>query len=166
MNFPQIAEMDNQGGNLLFYYLPIGNVSLIPRPVNGTVLSAISLKGVSDWFLGYSTNDLLSLDSQLMSNENGSYYENSVKGFYPKPSSNFIEYLYAIRHDKFILLVKDSNERIRIVGSLAQPCTLSFFEKTGSRAQDLPGVSFEFRCDSYNPCYFYPFDPSSQHPAS
>jgi hypothetical protein len=159
MNFPQIEEMDNQGGNLQFYYLPVNNVSLIPRAVNGTVLSEISLKDIANWFLGYSTNDLLSFESQLVSNEHGSYYENTVKGFYPKPSATFIEYLYDVRHRKFILLVMDSNGRLRIVGSVEQPCTLTFVEKTGTRAQDLPGVSFEFRCENYNPCYFYPFTP-------
>jgi len=155
MNFPEIAEMDNLGGNQSFSFIPFSDVALIPRPISGMVSSSISLNNGCSWFTGYSTNDYLSFDSQQVINENGSFYETKVSGFYPKPSAAFIEYLYSIRNQRFILLVKDNNGRTRIVGSILQPCALSFVEKTGLRAQDLPGVAFEFRCESYQHCYFY-----------
>ncbi|MBW6490841.1 MAG: hypothetical protein K0B15_06550 [Lentimicrobium sp.] len=162
MHFPQITEMDNQGGNLLFFYIPVTDVVSIPISSGGSVLNDITLLQGAEWFLGYSTKDTLSLESEMITNEQGSYYQHAVKGFYPKPPPALIKYFDSIRHQKFILLVMDSNNRIRIIGSLAQPCSFTFSEITGSRAQDLPGVNFGFNCVNYNPCLFYYTNPFNQ----
>jgi hypothetical protein len=155
MNFPQITEMDNQGGNLTFDYIPIPSVLFIPRPVSGKVLSPILLNVPAVWFLGYSTKDTLSFETEPVTNEQGTYYQHAVKGFYPKPSPELISHFDNMKNQKFIVRITDSNNRIRIVGGINQPCTFSYSEITGSRAQDLPGVNFEFNNANYHPCFFY-----------
>lgn len=153
MDFP-LPFLENMGGALYFYFIETSDVLSETYAANHQV-SALTLKEGAQMSAGYATPGSLSLKADPVESEHGTYFPTEVKGFFPRPPASLVAEFFNMVNRKYIVLLRDGNNKTRMAGTLEQPLRFSFSEDTGSRAQDNPGAAFRFTGNINHPPYFY-----------
>lgn len=155
MNFPQINFNENMGGIENFAFIPWNHVRQVPNPVNGIIRSPISLHPEKDWFLGYATKDSLLFQQEMVVSKEGKYWDISLSGMYPNPSTEIQNLFKTMASYRFFVLYKDRNKVYRFFGYERFPVEFKFTERSGQKPSELSYYSFSFYGKIPVPCLIY-----------
>lgn len=154
-HFPAFATADNLGGNKSFMFCPVGDIVSIPDPISNIVMTAATMATGKTFLNGYAAPKTLLFEENDQKNSAGTYFIQKISGFYPKITSTILALFKEMQNDKFILIVKDNNGYIRLVGSLEQPAQFRYKSSTASNIPSRNGISFGFEAQSIYPALFY-----------
>ncbi len=122
-NFPSIP-MDSIAGLDLFYFIPVEDVTQIPRRINQVISSLITLESGKSWYKGYAALDSQRYSEKGRRDEQGNYFESSLQGFVPE-SQDMLKLFSEMDGRKFIVWAKDNDGMHKILGTLDEPLELS-----------------------------------------
>lgn len=153
MNFLK-PESENMGGAPFFYFIPANEVTGFTK-LSDLKVSALILQSGSELSAGYASPNTLVFQATPSENEQGTIYDVLVKGFYPRPGYQMLEIFSQMVNELFIVLIKDNNGSSRIAGTIAQPLSFRFSESSSQRAQEMPGIEYQFYGKVSTSPYFY-----------
>lgn len=142
MNFLK-PESENMGGSVFFYFIPSSEVSGFTKTSDYKV-SSLVLQSGSDLSAGYASPNSLVFQATPSETEHGTVFDILIKGFYPRPGYQMMEIFSDMVNERFIVLVKDNNGNSRIAGTIDQPLSFRFSESSAQRAQEMPGIEYQF----------------------
>lgn len=142
-NFP-ISKTYNLGGLVGFKFIHSSAVETWPGVFNGKVTTSLTLKAGHEWLTGYSTPETLSFDEEGDDNPNGPIYDRLISGFVPGEKDELLDLMSQMQGQEFILLIKDPNQKQRLIGSHGTPVLFGGSYNTGATRQDLRGFKFKF----------------------
>lgn len=138
----------NLGGYQDFKFMVLSQIESFPMIFNGKALTSVVLKPNQYLFEGYGTYESLVFSEKSEENVQGIFFEQLFAGFMPGDSQDHISLMEEMQRNYFILIAKDANGLMRLIGSPANP--LSFkadFDSSGSRSGSR-GYNFEFYAPS------------------
>lgn len=142
-NFPT-PKTYNQGGLRSFKFLHRNAVNVWPGIFNSKILLPIVLNEGFVWLNGYATPLTLAYAEDSKDNENGNYYEQQIVGFAPGDKLELINLMEQMANNNFIVLIKDTNNQTRLVGSHGYPLTFSAVYNSGAGREEAKGYNFKF----------------------
>lgn len=146
---------DNTGGHKVFLFIPVEDVSSIPKAEGMIVVEDIVLKEDKAWYSGLFTNDTHGYVETQDEGEAGTYYKKNMTGFVPTVNEAMNALLEDCENRRFIIVTHDNNERLRILGSLEEPMKLTADENSQNVTSGRGGYSVSFFRDSSFKSYFY-----------
>lgn len=142
-NFPN-KKAYNPGGYTKFYFLPSYHVDTFPMIVNGRAQVPVGLKVGAMWYEGYATPGTLSYSEEAREDPNGKYYLPVLTGFVPGDKPALINLLQNMEKLTFIVMLRDSAGKFKLIGSPGCPLELSANFGSGEKRADSKGFSFKF----------------------
>ena len=147
-------QIENMGGINFFQFIEIDKILTFPRQFLGEI-GLISLKEGNDWSAGYGIQNTLELNVTPQKDNQGTIFNVMLSGEYPGASAAQMEEFRNMLNRKYIVLIKDSSGKTKVLGSLEEPLEFNYSEKTGKAASDRPGVLFSFEGKCSNTPYHY-----------
>jgi hypothetical protein len=143
-DFPA-KKIYNTGGYTAFQFVPYYNVLTYPAIAAGEVLAPVTLVAGTSWLNGYSTPGTLLLTEQPTSDENGIIYNISITGIAPGDKSELFDQMQGMENNvPFLVLLRDAQKKLRLVGSPAVPLIFSSNFSSGALKSDLKAFTFTF----------------------
>jgi hypothetical protein len=127
-------ENDNLGSVVELKFLPIEAVETMPIAVNGAVHAPVVLKQNFAWINCYCSPNTISFKEDAADSEHGTYYKKKLSGKTPKDRSEVIDSFSKMDNGKFILLYKDANGTLKLIGSPDEPI---YFKNSFSTKEDV-----------------------------
>lgn len=147
-SFPRINGEPNFTGYNAFFFLPTSAIASMEDPVLGIInTTGITYTGSPDWFQGYSINEKLSFKDDPALSDAGISYPVLLQGSAPVDKPEYLTLFSEMVHEEFIVLLRDNNDRMKILGTLQKG--LRFLFKTEG-----VGYAFEFKGDYDTPPAF------------
>jgi hypothetical protein len=144
--------IDNVGGIIKLWYIPMSDVSYITRPIHG--YGGIYLKTAKVWLEFYFTPGSGSFSLDFNSAAKGNIFETKIKGSFPKQHQG---HDYSIRQmigQPFVCKVLDANGVYRLAGTLDCPMKFAFDLDTGKKTEDRNSYEYIFSGKSKYSPYF------------
>jgi hypothetical protein len=160
MNWDIPNQIEIMGGVNFFKFIEIDKILTIPRQLLGEI-GLIILKDENEWSAGYASPNTLELNVTPQKDNQGTVFNVVLSGEYPGPSAAMMNEFNGMLNKKYVVLVKDTSDKTRVLGSLDQPLEFSFSEKTGKSATDRPGINFSFEGKMLTTPRFYKIDISA-----
>ncbi|MGE5317663.1 MAG: hypothetical protein ACM3ME_06680 [Chloroflexota bacterium] len=157
MNWEIPNQIENMGGVNFFQFIEIDKILAIPRQILGEI-GLISLKDENEWSAGYASPGSMELSVTPQKDNHGTVFNVVLSGEYPGPSATMMNEFNAMVNKKYVVLVKNTSEKTRVLGTLDHPLEFSFSEKTGKTAPDRPGINFSFDGKMLTTPRFYKID--------
>ncbi len=154
-DFTSFQDTDNIGGCQSFQFIPVNQVVSIPDPIDFVIPTEPTLLSGATFFNGYSTAKTLLFDEKTQKNNAGEYFLQKISGFYPKIRPSILKLFKEMKNHKFIVLVHDNNNMLRMVGTLEQPLEFSYSLSTGTNPVQRNGITFEFTAENELPAPMY-----------
>lgn len=142
-NFPK-KKAYNPGGYTSFFFLPFNEVATFPMIVNGVAVVPVGLKNGAKWRAGYATPETLLFEEEGFEDANGPFYLPIITGFVPGDKPALISLIQSLEKVPCLVILRDSLGKMRLVGSVGCPLTLTSKEGSGSKRSDSKGLSFKF----------------------
>lgn len=139
---PDLIEL--MGGNSGFEFSPVQHVASIPQAIGGIVSSPIVMVGDAVFFDGYSSAGSLNFSLTNETSRPGRLNKISVKGFYPKASTDMIALFNEMISQKYILILSDILGQKMILGNKNEPLSFNFSFSSKSVPGERAGYDFEF----------------------
>ncbi|MDL5050639.1 hypothetical protein QQ054_32065 [Oscillatoria amoena NRMC-F 0135] len=146
-SFPRISGEYNVTGYTAFFFLPKSAIADIGDRLD-SIVSQINYSGSPDWFAGYSVQQKLLFKDEPTASNAGINYPVSLSGTAPVDKPEFLTLFEEMVHEEFIVLLKDNNGRVKLLGTLEKG--LKFNYKTEG-----VGYTFSFTGDYDFPPPFY-----------
>lgn len=155
-NFPS-KKLYNPGGYGKFYFLPHTSVDTFPMIVSGAAQVAVGLKVGHAWLEGYSTAETLNFSEESADDAHGPFYIPIISGFVPGDRPELVSLLQTMENMRFLVKLKDSLGKYKLVGSPGCPLKLLSNFSSGDRRSDLKGFAFKFTGQALYRAPDYPF---------
>lgn len=146
-------EGSNYGGLHTIYFKQFFLVQNIPDAVESVVSDDITISDASlDWF----EIDCIPGTLNFKEDPQGpDQYRQVITGQVRKDIPGVLHTFNEMARHRFILLARDNNKQLRIVGTLDQPATFSFVRDTKNDFTKSNHYQFTFEAVSAEPSYFY-----------
>lgn len=155
-SFTNTDGLDNLPGIKSLQFIPVQDVTLIPEDLNSVVYDEITVRIGKGWFEGEFTPGKLQFGDESNISNHGAFHEINVSGFHAFTSSAKLNNFRLMQQHKFIVLVEDYSDNIRIVGKLESPCDFTFKESSGSYGnQQVRGYEISFKTANELPALYY-----------
>jgi len=154
-DFPNREQIENMGGVVAFYFTPIRYIAAMPLVENMQCQEPVKFVKGKSWLIGYSTPFKSSLGDQGEIVDAGYIFKKPFQGFFPLNTPDALNLFTKMTKEFFVLCVKDSNGRTRLVGSPRQPVIFNFSSSTGDNTADLAGFNFSFSAETELPAPYY-----------
>lgn len=152
-NFPK-AKTDNLGGVRKFEFIASNNVLSIPIPVNAVISASIPLKSGSAFLEGYATAKTLLFEEKNKLSNAGTSFLQEISGFYPGNTPEIIDFFSNMLRHNYIIKITDSNNYLRLVGTLESPLVFAFDLSTEAAVPKRPGIKYSFFAENILPAPF------------
>lgn len=155
-NFPT-KRAYNPGGLVSFQFVHHASVGAFPPMTNGVADSVIILRDDLTWLSAYSTPYTLQFTERAETTAHGVRYLHRITGYVPGDHAEVIAQMQAMDNQYFTALVKDANNRVRLVGGYGYPLLFSAAFDSGSSRADAKGFAYElsgysiYRAPEYRP---------------
>ena len=135
-------HLDNLGGIIKLWYIPVEDVSSISRPIHD--FGGITLAANKQWLEFYFSPQSAKYDVKFKTGPKGSYFECMITGIYPKQNAANNYLINQLRDAAFVCKVLDANGVYRIVGTPDFPLKFTFDFDSGSKTADRNSIGFLF----------------------
>jgi len=146
---------DNLGGLIELKVAPASSISKIPDPVNGTVYGDVVFVAGFSWHTWQVQFNNLGITAKSKSSQEGNYRDYQLPFIIPGNNPEITRILRQAEQDQFIILVKDTENRQKIVGSLDAPLLFNCDFDSGRSARNLKGYECEFYSEAQEVDFFY-----------
>lgn len=146
---------DNSGGVGILYVIPVTDVISIPDAVAQIISSAITFAPYKTWTKIECTLESINFTEPQTNGDNGQQYAPTVTAFVANDSDAVAALFAEMENQEFILLINDSNEKVKLVGSVEEPMIFSSSLDTGTKWSDRNGHTINFAGDTSHKAYFY-----------
>jgi hypothetical protein len=111
-----IRPVGSSLGSLSYIELcPVDEISSIPYPVNGAVISAVVFVAGKGWYSIFNAWETLQLDVKPVTSGNGMHYEININGFIPGHDYS-LDYLFnQLENSKLVVKAVDMNNEVVLV---------------------------------------------------
>lgn len=147
---------DNNGGLVKFYFTAAEHVVRIPEPVAGKITTDIEMAPGTTWYAFYATRGSLQYREPGQADRAGTRYRMELKGYIAKDTPELSAALADLAPPrKFVLLYRDQNGFLKLVGSPEYYLTFERELDTGTDPSNRNGFAFSFKGDNIAPAAFY-----------
>lgn len=147
----------NVSGLVSFFFGEARQLLRDPQPMAGTqslVIDALPLNADSLWYQGIPTPYTLDYQESRRQTRYGDSYQQQVDGVLARQSPELQEVLSALNRRRFVVITRDRNGYLKLIGTKECPLEFSFSSRTGSSPTERNQVSFRFRGDTRRPSLF------------
>ncbi len=129
-------------------------------PNTGICNTPIQLQPGTQWYLMVAPDNDRSFTEQQQNDSKGDYYKVQVTGYIPGNDEATIQRVAPMPYHDYVLLVKDRDGLIRLIGS--PDCGAAFINSyTSGNQGNIRKRTITFNWESVNPCLIYPPPPPS-----
>lgn len=125
-NFDQLF-FDNTGGVEALWYADVADVLSAPDPDTALITENVVLRPNASWYQLVATRTTLAFTQPGKKDRHGDYWQPALKGVLARASVELSEGLEALDSRRFLLLYRDHNGYVWLVGAPDEP--LSFSDK-------------------------------------
>lgn len=144
----------NQGGYSTFKFIPHLFITSFPAAVNHVISTAIITS--SPWLNGYATYETLQFNEEDIKSGHGKSYRAQISGFIPGEYPELTQLLFEMEQmEKFVVQLRNSQGKIRIIGSPERPLEFSSVFSSGDQRSSAKGYTLKFTGDELNRAPFY-----------
>lgn len=130
-NFDQLL-LDNVGGVEALWYADVADVLSAPDPDAALISTDVQLVPDATWYQLVATRTTLGFSQAGKEDRHGTYYQPSLKGVLAKASAALAQGLEALDTRRFLLLYRDYNGVVWLVGTPDEPLKFSDKYDAGS----------------------------------
>jgi hypothetical protein len=123
-NFDQLI-FDNVGGVEALWYADVADVLSVPDPDEPLISTDVVLQPGACWYQLVATRTTLGFTQAGKSDRHGPFFQPQLKGVLAKATAALAAGLEALDGRRFVLLYRDNNGLVWLVGSLDEPLTFS-----------------------------------------
>jgi hypothetical protein len=135
---------DNIGGIYTFYFIPVADVVSIPLAVSKQISAAVVLADAKYFYSAEITLESFSYKEPQTDNEDGSSYAVSLGGFVAGDSSQLTDLFDEMSGGRFIVICEDSNNKKRLLGTIANGMRFKADFDTNNKTAGLKGWNILF----------------------
>ena len=135
--------LDNTGGVESFWYCDVADVLSVPDPDTAAIADSVVLRPGGCWYQLVATRGTLRFSQPGKEDRHGPYWQPQLKGTLAKATATLAAGLEALDARRFLLLYRDQNGLVWLVGTPASPLTFSDKYDTGSPTER-NGYDFQF----------------------
>jgi hypothetical protein len=158
-HFTNTDGQDNVPGLQLLQFIPVQHVSSIPTDENSVIYDEITVLPGKGWFTGEFTPGKLDFGNEMKNGPHGPYHEIIVSGFHAHPSPAKLDNFRKMQLNRFIVLTKDYDNSMRLIGTRISACDFSFKESSGQLGgATIRGYDITFSAISDQPALYYDND--------
>lgn len=117
--------LDNAGGVEAMWYADVADVLSVPDPDQALVATDVQLQPGATWYQLVATRTTLGFTQPGKSDRHGAFWQPSLKGALAKGSAALAQGLEALDERRFVVLYRDFNGVVWLVGTLDEPLTFS-----------------------------------------
>lgn len=143
--FLKEEPLENMGGCRAFGLAYAEWISELPAPVHGVVVEDTQYNGDTPPIGFIFTEDSGDYTEGEKMGDSGPEWTTEFSCFYPGDSIDVRQKLAAIARHGLVIEVPDNNDNTRRVGTVENPCTMSYKYGTGGAARELNGYDVRFR---------------------
>lgn len=159
------SGQDNTAGLMQeFYFAKLEDIDTFPTPIENptsptekmTVSEDFVMKQDKGFHKGYMTWGRGGLSWALQGPMDGKSFRHTFEFYKPGADEESLAFLTLAKNENLIFIVKDKDEKFRIVGSEGIPAKMDSSEGgTGQTGEDDKGDTITFVSESAHPPYFY-----------
>ncbi len=123
-NFDQLF-FDNTGGVEALWYVDVADVLSVPDPDMALIATDVVLRPGAYWYQLVATRTTLGFTQASKKDRHGDYFQPSLKGVLAKASIELAEGLEALDGRRFLLIYRDHNGAVWLVGAPDEPLAFS-----------------------------------------
>lgn len=147
----------NVSGLVSFFFVEARYLLQDPRPLfgaRGLVVDELPLSSAAQWYQGIVTSYTLNYAENRQQRRTGEYYQQQIDGVIARQSPELQEVLSAMRRRRYVVITRDRNNYLKLIGSRECPLEFSYRSQTGSSPRERNQVSFRFQGDTRNSSLF------------
>ncbi len=139
----RITDFVNMGGLSHIFFTPIDNVLSLAVRYN-TYMPSIEFKPNCNWLKFYYVSETAGVKQVKKTGKQGEYFEASLTAIHPT-QRQVSEHNFELMDGKeFILVFRDQNGILRMLGTLDEPCLFTTESETGQKVADRSQSQFAF----------------------
>jgi hypothetical protein len=138
-----LAPSDNLGSLKWIQWAGTPDFSAITNDHEGTI-KTVTFLGGKEWAFGYFSFETLEYEEEQATSASGEYFKQEIKGFIPGENKAQMITLEGMRYKRFIIVMKDMENNIRMVGSTIEGARLKIRYGTRSKVSGLKGTLITF----------------------
>jgi hypothetical protein len=117
--------VDNTGGVEALWYADVADVLSVPDPDGPLISTDIVLRPGASWYQLVATRTTLGFTQAGKEDRHGPYWQPQLKGVLAKATASVAAGLEALDARRFLLLYRDNNGLVWLVGALDEPLKFS-----------------------------------------
>ncbi|MBC6988554.1 hypothetical protein [Hymenobacter sp. BT491] len=138
---------DNLGGIEACWYVPVEQVQHIPDSDAPILFEDVQLRAGATWYQVVAVQDSIRYQQPGKNDRSGDWFQPKLTGVLAKNTSGLAAGLEAMQGHLYVVLYRDANGQVWLVGSLDEPLTWSEVLDAGS-ATSRNQTSFTFATDT------------------
>ncbi|MDF7810493.1 hypothetical protein [Hymenobacter sp. YC55] len=139
---------DNLGGVEALWYVPIEDVLFVPDSEEPIVYESVDLRPGATWYQLVATLNTVRYNEPGKEDRHGVFYQPKLTGVLAKNTAALAAGLEAMEGHLYLVLYRDGNGQVWLVGSLDEPLSWSEVLDTGNGVNDRNQKSFTFASDT------------------
>lgn len=147
----------NVAGLVSFFFVEANQLLADPRPKAGAVsliVDELPVSPTAQWYQGIVTPFTLSYAENRQQTRQGEYYRQQLDGVIARQSPELQEVLSSLHRRRFVLVSRDRNNYLKLIGTKECPLEFSYSSSSGSSPRERNQVSFRFSGDTRTPSFF------------
>jgi hypothetical protein len=135
--------VDNTGGVEALWYCDVADVLSVPNPDTAAITANVVLRAGASWYQLVATRGTLRYSQAGKDDRHGAFFQPNLKGALAKATATLAAGLEALDGRRFLLLYRDQNGAVWLVGTPDAPLTFTDKYDTGSPTER-NGYDFQF----------------------
>lgn len=146
---------NNLGGLEALFFVPADQVVSIPGSSDVLVSTSVVLAGGATWYQLVAPIEQLRYLETPATDRHSNLWKVQLKGVAAKDTQGLAAGLAAMHNRRFVVLFRDANGNVKIVGSPAAPLKFTYGLDTGERRSNRNERAFAFSAELKVPSRFY-----------
>lgn len=118
------------------------------------VVEELPLSPDAVWYQGLVTRYTLDYNETYQTTRAGEFWQQQVEGVIARQSPELQEVISTLNRRRFVLVTRDNNGYLKLIGSKECPLTFGYRSQTGSNPRERNQISFRFGGDTRTPSLF------------
>lgn len=146
---------NNLGGLEALFFVPAEQVVTIPGTSDVLVSTSVVLTGGATWYQLVAPIEQLRYQEVPATDRHSHLWKVQLKGVLAKDTTGLQAGLTAMHNRRFVVLFRDANGNVKIVGSPASPLKFTYGLEPGERRSNRNERAFAFSAELQTPSRFY-----------